>query len=46
MGVDADKEEGCTVSMYISNESAVVDVSADVCNGRKGCGDIRGIVYG
>lgn len=46
MKVDAHEEEGCTVSMKVSYESAVVNISGDVGYGGEGGGDIGCIVYG
>lgn len=33
MKVDADEEEGCAVGMYITDESAIVYIPADVGDG-------------
>lgn len=46
MEVDADKKERCAVGVEVANKSAVIYISADVCNGGEGCGNIRGIVHG
>lgn len=46
MEVNTNEEKRCAVSVHISDESAVVDITADVGNGGKGGGDVRGIVYG
>jgi len=35
--VETDEEEGCSVGVQISEQSAVVYVSADVGNGGEGC---------
>lgn len=45
MKVDADKEEGCAVSVHVSDKPSVVYVSANMGNGGEGCGDVRGVVY-
>lgn len=45
MEVEADKKERGTVGMKVSDESSVVYVAADVCNGRKSYGDVRCVVY-
>lgn len=46
MEVNTNEEERCAVSVYISDESAVVDVTTDVGNRGKGGGDVGGVVYG
>lgn len=46
MHIDANKEEGSPVGMYISNKSSVVYVSADVGDGGESYGDVRCVVYG
>lgn len=45
MKIDADEEEGCTISMHVPDESAIVYVSADVSYGGKSGCNIGGIVY-
>lgn len=32
MGVDAHEEKGCSVCVHITDQSPVIDVTADVCN--------------
>lgn len=46
MRVNTDEEKGCAVGMYITDKSAVVDISADVGNGGEGSGDIGSVMYG
>lgn len=46
MEIDTNEEKGCAVSVHVSDESAIIDVTTDVGNGGKGSGDIRGVVYG
>jgi len=38
--VDADEEEGCSVGVHVSDQSAVVDVSADVGHRGKGSSNV------
>ena len=45
MEVKANKEERGAVGMEVSDESSVVDITADMCNRREGYGDVRCIVY-
>ena len=45
MEINADKEEGCSIGMYVADESAVVYVPADVCYGCEcGC-NVRGVMH-
>lgn len=44
--INTNEEKGCAVSVHVSNESAVVNITADVGNGGEGGGDIGGVVYG
>lgn len=46
MKINTNEEKGCAVGVHISDESAVVNITADVSNGRKGGGDVGGVVYG
>lgn len=46
MEINTNEEKGCAVSVHISDESAVINITTDVGNGGKGGGDIGGIVYG
>lgn len=45
MHIKADKEERSAVGMHIANKSAIIDVTADVGDGRESCGDIRSVMY-
>lgn len=36
MEVNANEEKGCAVGMNVPNESSVVHISADVCDGGEG----------
>lgn len=46
MKVNADEEKGCAVGVKVSDESAVVYVSADVGDGGEGCGNVGGVMHG
>lgn len=46
MHINTNEEKGCAVSVHVSNESTVVNITADVGNGGEGGGDIGGVVYG
>ena len=45
MEVDANEEEGGSVCMKVADESAVVDVSANVGNGGKSGSDVGSVMY-
>jgi len=45
MKVNTDEKERCSVSVHISNESAIIYVTANVSNRGEGRIDVRGVVY-
>ena len=46
MKVDTDEEEGGTIGVHITNQPAVIYVSANMCDRGEGSGDIGGVVHG